>query len=144
MGLLPRSPPISLESCREVAPISGGTGIEVPISQVAYAPGSEGLQYKRHGVRKAMILLLHSNSAIALKTELHDVLVESLRHDAESLRHMGIVSASFEPAGSLPEIVKSPDVALILLVLTAHLLEHSVEIVAAIRKHVDLPIIVIY
>jgi len=91
-----------------------------------------------------MILLLHSNSATALKTELQDVLAESLRHDAESLRHMGIVSASFESVDSLPEIVKSPDVALILLVLTAHLLEHSVEILTAIRKLVDLPIIVIY
>jgi two-component system, NtrC family, response regulator GlrR len=91
-----------------------------------------------------MILLLHSNSAMALKTELQEVLAKSLGNDAEPLHHKGIVSASFESAGSLPEIIKSPEAALILLVLTAQQLEHSVEILTAIRKLVDLPIIVVY
>lgn len=91
-----------------------------------------------------MILLLYPDSAIAVRAELEKVFTDGFRHDAEASHHMDLVSELLNSGGNLPEIIWGPDVSLILLVLTSQLLKGSVEILSAIRRLVDAPIIVIY
>jgi two-component system response regulator GlrR len=95
-------------------------------------------------MRRAVILLLHSSSANALKSELEEVLLDSLKQDVESSRSTTIVSKQFESSIDLPELAPGSGVSLILLILTSNLLERSVEILSAIKKMVDVPIIVVY